>query len=147
MYHKLLYTGDSYSSFFLRISLGSVMLAHGLQQTIGLLGGVGLVQKLNYYNSLGVPRFIGTLGILVITVGSILLILGYETRLMGFCIGLFLLTALFMGHHIQNGFFMNWESERPGEGYEYHILGLGISLALILYGGGKLSVDRYLSHR
>lgn len=37
---------------------------------------------------------------------------------------------------------MNWKSPRPGEGFEYHILGLEIGLALLFYGGGNLFIDR-----
>jgi putative oxidoreductase len=45
-------------------------------------------------------------------------------------------------NHIQNGFFMNWFGTQKGEGFEYHILVLGIALALIVKGG--LSFDRTL---
>ena len=40
------------------------------------------------------------------------------------------------------GFFMNWYSEERGEGFEYHILVLGIVLVLALRGSGKWSIDR-----
>ena len=31
--------------------------------------------------------------------------------------------------HLQNGFFMNWMGNQKGEGYEYHILAIGMALA------------------
>lgn len=46
-----------------------------------------------------------------------------------------------------NGFFMNWFGDQTGEGYEYHLLVITIALALIVRGGGSLSVDRLLSRR
>jgi putative oxidoreductase len=36
---------------------------------------------------------------------------------------------------------MNWFGKQAGEGYEYHLLVIGMSLALLLTGGGKWSVD------
>ncbi len=147
MFKRLLTTGNSASGFFLRISLGIVMLFHGLQQTLGLLGGIGLHAKLNYYHSLGVPKFIGFCGIMVVSIGAILLIIGCWGRIMAFLTLAFLVTALFMGGHLHNGIFMNWESQRPGEGFEYHILGIGICIALIIYGSGWLSIDRWLTRK
>jgi putative oxidoreductase len=40
---------------------------------------------------------------------------------------------------------MNWLGQQQGEGYEYHILILGIALALVVRGGGMLSLDRMLA--
>jgi putative oxidoreductase len=48
-------------------------------------------------------------------------------------------------NHVQHGFFMNWFGQQQGEGFEYHILVIGICLALLIKGGGALSVDRKLS--
>ena len=46
------------------------------------------------------------------------------------------------------GFYMNWYTESTrGEGYEYHILVLGICLALFIKGSGKYSIDRALMKR
>ena len=43
--------------------------------------------------------------------------------------------------HIPNGFFMNWFGKQAGEGFEYHLLVIGISIPLLINGGGKYSVD------
>ena len=40
---------------------------------------------------------------------------------------------------------MNWSGKQNGEGFEYHILVLGMSLALLGLGGGKASIDAALS--
>ncbi len=41
---------------------------------------------------------------------------------------------------------MNWAGTQKGEGYEYHLLAIGIALALILRGGGKWwSLDAAIS--
>jgi len=55
--------------------------------------------------------------------------------------------ALVMGGHINNGFFMNWFGMQKGEGIEYFILVIGLALALMIGGSGKLSVDNVISKK
>ncbi|MBT7890143.1 MAG: hypothetical protein HN580_14070, partial [Deltaproteobacteria bacterium] len=57
-----------------------------------------------------------------------------------------MLGAIFMVH-AKFGFFMNWMGKQAGEGYEYHILALGLALALMIKGSGALSFDLFLSRR
>jgi putative oxidoreductase len=40
---------------------------------------------------------------------------------------------------------MNWSGTQQGEGFEYHLLALGIAMVLIIRGGGVWSVDRALA--
>ena len=40
---------------------------------------------------------------------------------------------------------MNWAGTQKGEGFEYHLLALGLAIALLIKGGGALSVDRALT--
>jgi putative oxidoreductase len=47
--------------------------------------------------------------------------------------------------HLRNGFFMNWYGNQAGEGFEYHLLALGLALVVLVRGSGALSVDRVLS--
>lgn len=49
--------------------------------------------------------------------------------------------------HLQNGFFMNWFGKQQGEGYEYYLLVIGMSLALLVTGAGKWSVDKVIAQR
>ena len=55
--------------------------------------------------------------------------------------------AAVVGHHLANGFFMNWFGNQKGEGFEYHILAIGIALALMIKGSGALSLDRLIAGR
>lgn len=146
MFKKIMHTGNSPAAFFLRLALGIVMLAHGLQQTLGWFGGKGLTGKIAYYTgpSYHIPWIFAFLGILTISIGSILLIIGLWGRIMAFLEGVFLIVA-FSTTHIFNGFFMNWEGTKHGEGFEYHILAIGIIIAIIIYGSGWLSLDRFLT--
>lgn len=143
MLQRLMKTGDSSAVFFIRIALGSVMLVHGLQQVFGMFHGTNISQKMAYYEgSFGVPPILAFLGVMTVSVGAILLIIGFWGRLMALFIGAFMVTAALL-NHVENGFFMNWEGHQAGEGYEYHILAVGMALALIIYGSGKFSIDRW----
>src|SRR5437899_8189646 len=55
-----------------------------------------------------------------------------------------MIVAVAMIHH-NFGFFMNWTGAQKGEGYEYHLLLLAASAALMIRGAGAASVDRLLS--
>ena len=43
--------------------------------------------------------------------------------------------------HLDNGFFMNWAGNQKGEGYEFHLLIIGLALATLINGSGKCSAD------
>jgi putative oxidoreductase len=47
--------------------------------------------------------------------------------------------------HSQFGFFMNWTGTQKGEGYEYHLVILAVTVLLIIRGAGAVSLDRLLS--
>ena len=40
---------------------------------------------------------------------------------------------------------MNWYGNQKGEGFEYHLLMLGIAITLIIVGGGTWSLDGALA--
>ena len=42
---------------------------------------------------------------------------------------------------------MNWFGKQQGEGNEYHLLVVGLSLALLVTGAGKWSVDKVMVDR
>jgi len=44
--------------------------------------------------------------------------------------------------HLPNGFFMSWFGQQQGEGYEDHLLVIGMAAALLITGGGRWSVDQ-----
>jgi len=47
--------------------------------------------------------------------------------------------------HGQFGFFMNWAGQPVREGFEYHILAIGLAVAIMILGGGKWSIDHTLT--
>ncbi|MDB5036965.1 MAG: DoxX family protein, partial [Bacteriovoracaceae bacterium] len=42
-------------------------------------------------------------------------------------------------------FFMNWSGSQPGEGFEYHLLVIGLALIPLIYGAGNFSIDKILT--
>lgn len=132
------------SSLVLRLTLAGVLLPHGLQQSLGLFGGYGFVGTMGFYtHSAGLSYGLALTVIAVLNLGPVLLLAGLGTRLAALACGLFLAGAMLTAH-LSNGFFMNWYGTQHGEGYEYHLLGMGLALALILQGGGRFALDRIL---
>jgi putative oxidoreductase len=142
---RLLATDKSSLLTLLRITLGVVMLPHGLQKTMGWFGGYGFTGTMGFFTSIGIPAFLGFLAIAAETVGSIALITGITTRIAAFGVGMTLLVASTM--HKANGFFMNWSGQQKGEGIEFHILGIAIAVALMIGGAGRFSLDRAITKK
>ncbi|MFM7736248.1 MAG: DoxX family protein [Alphaproteobacteria bacterium] len=133
-------TRDDVALTILRIVLGVVILAHGLQKTLGLFGGNGFSATMAFFASKGMPAPLAFLVILGESAGALGLIVGLLTRVAAFGILCIMLGAL--GVHWPNGFFMNWFGQQSGEGFEYHLLAIAIAVALLLRGGGAASIDR-----
>jgi putative oxidoreductase len=138
---------QSWSLLVSRLALGVVILPHGMQKALGLFGGHGFAGTMGFLQSMGMPFLIALLVILAEFVGSIGLILGLGTRFMAFSVGLTMAGAAILGGHIHNGFFMNWFGMQKGEGVEYFILVVGLALAALIGGSGKLSVDNLISKK
>jgi putative oxidoreductase len=141
MFKEFLRTDNSPAQFFVRVALGVVIFPHGAQKVVGWFGGPGFAKTLQAFAGMGFPAWSVVALMVVESLGSLLLITGFLTRLWAFGIGTSIAICMFM-NHVQNGFFMNWFGQQKGEGYEYHILVIGICLALLIKGGGMLSVDR-----
>ena len=79
--------------------------------------------------------------------GSLGLIAGLLTRFTAASFMVIMLGAITTSH-LQNGFFMNWFGKQQGEGYEYHLLVIGIEpRAPCRTGAGKWSVDKVIAER
>ena len=137
----------SWSLLISRLALGVVILPHGMQKALGSYGGYGFEATLGFFQSMGMPLVLGVMVILAEFVGAIGVILGAGTRFMAFSIFLTLGGAMFLGGHVQHGFFMNWFGAQAGEGMEYFILVIGLSIALMIGGSGKFSVDNLISKK
>jgi len=126
----------------LRVTLGAVMLPHGAQKALGLFHGYGFAATVKYFvEQIQLPRPLAVVVILLEAFGAVALLFGAFTRAAALGIGVVMMGAIFTVH-LPFGFFMNWFGNQGGEGYEYHLLVLGIVAAIVIGGGGKGSVDR-----
>ena len=134
-------TNDNFSYWVPRVILGCVMLPHGAQKLFGWFGGFGFTNTMTYFTqTAGLPWIIAFLIIMGESLGSLGLIVGFFTRLSA--LGLIcIMVGAIITVHIPNGFFMNWFNKQAGEGFEYHLLVIGMSIPLLISGGGKYSVD------
>lgn len=137
---------EDWGAFIARIFLGIVILPHGLQKLLGMFGGYGFTATVEYFSSTGIPVVIGALIILAESIGMLLLLLGFVSRISAAAMAVIMLGAIFMAH-AQFGFFMNWFGSQAGEGFEYHLLALGLSLVVLVRGGGKWALDSEISKK
>lgn len=147
MLKKILYTDDSVALLVLRLMLALVFFPHGAQKVLGWFGGDGFSATMGFFvDKAGIPWVLAFLAVLAESAGVLALLAGIFTRVaaLGIAVNMIICAA---GNHLKNGFFMNWMGKQQGEGFEFHILAVAISLALIISGGGKWSLDGFLSRR
>jgi putative oxidoreductase len=142
--YRLVATDGRAAGTIARVTLGLVMFPHAAQKVFGWFGGYGFEGTYaSFTTKLGLPGPIAGLAILTELVASVLLIIGAFTRLAAVGIIAMMLGAIALVH-APNGFFMNWNGDKAGEGFELHLLAIGLGLVALLLGGGKASVDRRL---
>jgi len=140
MLNKFFRTEDDVSVLIARLFLGVVILPHGLQKLLGMFGGYGFSATVDFFVTNGVPAAIAFLIIIGESFGAVGLILGFLSRLAALGITLIMLGAISLVH-LPHGFFMNWFGNKQGEGFEFHLLAIGLALVVLIKGGGKWSVD------
>lgn len=133
---KLLNT-SGFQSLVLRVPVGIILMAHGSQKLFGLFGGYGLEGTGQWMDSLGMhpgylmalmagsAEFFGGMGLL----------LGLLTRVAG-AVTAFTMVVAILSVHIGNGLFMD------NNGWEYALSLLAVTVALVIQGGGRFSLDR-----
>jgi putative oxidoreductase len=140
----LLQTDDSVVGLILRLTLAVVIFPHGAQKVLGWFGGDGFKNTMQFFTSSGIPMGFALLAMAAEFLGPLGLAVGLLTRIAAFGIACVMLVAI-VTVHWQHGFFMNWFGTQQGEGFEYHLLVLGIALALMIMGAGAWSVDGALA--
>jgi putative oxidoreductase len=140
MISSIFHTSDEVGAFIARITLGIVILPHGLQKLLGLFGGAGFSGTVDFFVSSGIPAFIAVLIIIGESFGALGLIFGFLSRLAALGITIVQIGAI-ITIHLHNGFFMNWNGTKTGEGFEYALLAIGLGLIVLIEGGGIWSID------
>ena len=145
---KKLFSTDSsnVAALVARVFLGFAIFPHGAQKLLGWFGGYGFNGTMGFLTgTVHLPYILALLVILIEFFGSLLLILGFATRLAALGI-LINFIGVFVTVHLHNGFFMNWNMQpNTGEGWEYFILVFGLAIIALIAGGGKASLDSALS--
>lgn len=144
---KLLRTDGGAAGLVLRLTLAVVIFPHGAQKLLGWFGGNGFSGTMDFFTgNLGLPWIVAFLVIVAEFFGALGLLVGLLTRVCAAGVGAVMLGAVYIVHR-GNGFFMNWYGNQQGEGFEFHLLALGIVIALLITGGGAASADKVLAER
>ncbi len=133
-------TNTSVSLFMLRLALAATIFPHGAQKLLGWWGGYGFGATMGAFTQMmGIPAPLALAAILAEFFAPILLALGLFTRLSALSIGITMAVAALMVH-LQHGFFMP-------DGIEFFIPVVAISVALLVKGGGRWSLDTLVSRK
>src|SRR5437879_3108043 len=142
MFRRLMQTDNDTATFFMRVALGIVFFPHGAQKMLGWFGGHGPQATIQAFSQgMHIPAFVTVLVIFAEFIGAIMLVFGLLSRVAALGIFCDMIGATLLVHY-RFGFFMNWSGQKPGEGIEYHILVLALSLAIMIKGSGRWSLDR-----
>ena len=138
--HTVLGSRAGYGLTVLRVFVGIIFAAHGSQKLFGWFGGGGLAGTAQWMESIGLAP--GTLMAVLAGgtefFGGLALIVGLLARPAALGLSFTLLVAIF-SVHISNGLFM------ANNGYEFALALLGGTVAVLLEGAGKLSIDRAIA--
>ncbi len=146
MLQNIFKTSNDYTLTMLRLVAGFVYFAHGAQK-LGLLGGPGLQVRLTGLSgAVHMPLALAYLVFAAEFFGGLGLIVGLLGRIAALGIFCDMLGAVILVHH-RFGLFMNWTGRQPGEGFEFHLLALAMTLTIVIRGSGALSIDRLLMPR
>ena len=139
---NILTSDNNNSALPLRLIAGIIFTAHGSQKLFAWFGGYGLEATGQWMESIGLtPGYLmGLIAGGTELFGGLLLLAGVVTRPTSLALAIIMIVAIF-STHIDNGLFMS------NNGYEFALALLAITIALLLQGGGKYSIDNILSNK
>jgi putative oxidoreductase len=141
MLRKLTTTSATWATVPLRLGMGIAFVGHGAQKVFGSFGGPGFKAFTSFPAPFSFMRpgglWMGAAAFAEL-IGGLLIILGLFTRVGAFLILCVMVTAI-------SG--VLWPKFFAPEGMELAVAFLGMALALLILGGGQLSVDRLIAGR
>lgn len=140
LFNQTLSTRAGWGPLALRLAAGLIFVAHGAQKLFGWFGGNGLEGTAGWMASIGIEPGL-PMALLAGSAeffGGLALIVGLLVRPAAVALAVTMLVAIFAVHW-SNGLFM------ADNGYEFALSLFAISVALVFSGGGKASLDNYLS--
>lgn len=140
--NQLMTSNAGYSAITLRIVASIIFIAHGGQKLFAWFGGYGLEGTGQWMASIGLePGYqMALMAGSAEFFGGIALLIGFLVRPVALILSITMLVAI-VTVHLTNGLFMS------NNGYEFALALLGISVALIFSGAGKISLDNFLVNK
>src|SRR5437667_4714415 len=138
MLNKWLNPYANWANFILRLFVGVIFCAHGVEKLFGVFQGLGLSgtsKMLEQYGFVHGETWATVLG-LVELLGGIALIAGLFTRYAALMLSVVMAGAIVMVH-MPNGFFLP-------NGVEFAFALLAANLTFLVGGAGALAVDEWL---
>jgi putative oxidoreductase len=137
-------TFPSWSHLVVRLALGVIFFAHGAQKVFGWFGGRGLSATIAGFRQMNIPPAATVLEAFVECFGGLAVLVGFLTRPAALgLIGVMLVAIAKV--HVAHGFFLNWSmTPGKGHGYEFNLALIAMALAILIGGGGVLSIDRLI---
>lgn len=131
-----------------RLAIFLSIFPHGAQKLFGWFGGAGFSATMEGLSKgAGLPMFIVFLVIIIESIATLFLLIGFLTRISAAAVFINFLGVVFTVT-IHSGYFMNWKGEAgKGEGLEFFILLFALLIILLIRGGGKFSLDALLFNR
>ncbi len=138
-------TFPSWSLLIVRVVLGVIFFGHGAQKMFGWFGGRGLKATIGYYQTLKIPPPLGVLAALTECFGGLAVLVGFLSRPAALGLIIVMLVAISKVHW-PHGFFLNF-SLQPGKGhgFEFNLALIAMAAAILVGGGGAVSVDRLIN--
>jgi putative oxidoreductase len=134
----------SFALLILRLGLAVTFFLHGSQHFLAWYGGRGFKSTVtNWKEKQQIPSAIGVIGVFAEFFGSIALFFGLLTRPAALGLVIFMAVAIWKSHWA-HGFFLA-RREGEGNGFEYCMALMLMSLALLFGGSGAISLDWLLS--
>jgi len=126
----------SIACLVLRLSLGFIMIPHGMQKLFGAFGGPGLEDTASFLAKIGLTPggFWAWVAVLVEFGGGIFLLVGFLTRVVAFLVATEMAVAILKVNAPR--FFVSQG------GMEFSLAVAVMAVAVVLLGSGPLSVDR-----
>ena len=138
--NRIFSTRPGWAPLVVRIPLAVIFMAHGAQKLFGWFGGYGLSGTAQYMDSIGL-----TPGVVLASLaggaeffGGLALLLGLLVRPASVALAFTMLVAIF-SVHISKGLFLS------NGGFEYGLALLAVTVALVISGAGRFSLDRALA--
>jgi putative oxidoreductase len=132
------HTTAPYAALLLRVSMGTLFLAHG---ALLKLGTFGLTGTMGYFGSLGYPPVLGAVVAFAETLGGLALIAGVGVRVVALALVPIMLGATLQ--HLPNG----WVFSKAGGGWEFPAFWTVLLLVQAGLGAGAHALDARLLGR